>query len=354
MSFTTNAPGHVEEHNRLAAAVPPGGDATTFLRGDGTWQPGTGTTDATVADYVTAGGPTEAALNATYAGKVSSAPDDDQMHRQFQVVPASRAPFDFTLWPSGPQTDGTYNHWMGFGYNSEVHVPVGNGGGGVAGQHAWYMGFEDGWYDPATSTNGPEWYVGYWSADHTTIQLFRPYYTRVVETAGGKVHAVSYIDVGTDGTGGLTVSQGGFSNPLFVVGPANGVQVIATLRVQNATPTLSLAPNASPGWVIQAASTTQLNLLNKAGSPRAIFLDGASTLVAQVEFYSSAKIDGRLVVGTAALATTATDGFLHIPSMAGAPTGTPIAMTGTAPIVYDTTNNKLWIYNGAWKGVGLA
>lgn len=59
--------------------------------------------------------------------------------------------------------------------------------------------------------------------------------------------------------------------------------------------------------------------------------------------------------GAAALATTATDGFLYVPTCAGAPTGTPTAITGTAPIVADSTNNKLYCYlNGAWKSVTLA
>jgi hypothetical protein len=56
----------------------------------------------------------------------------------------------------------------------------------------------------------------------------------------------------------------------------------------------------------------------------------------------------------AALATTATDGFLYVPTCAGAPTGTPTAETGMAPIVYDSTNNRLYIYDGSWLGVEVA
>jgi hypothetical protein len=62
-----------------------------------------------------------------------------------------------------------------------------------------------------------------------------------------------------------------------------------------------------------------------------------------------------VVVGhQAALATNATNGFLYIPTQAGAPTGTPTAYTGKVAMTYDTTNNKLYIYNGAWKSVTLA
>lgn len=57
-----------------------------------------------------------------------------------------------------------------------------------------------------------------------------------------------------------------------------------------------------------------------------------------------------IVLGSAALATDATDGFLYIPTCAGAPTGTPTAATGRVALIYDTTNNKFYVYNGAWKG----
>jgi hypothetical protein len=62
---------------------------------------------------------------------------------------------------------------------------------------------------------------------------------------------------------------------------------------------------------------------------------------------------GGMVVGTAALATAATDGFLYVPTCAGTPTGTPTTQTGTAPIVVDTTNNKLYFYSdGQWRDAG--
>ena len=63
---------------------------------------------------------------------------------------------------------------------------------------------------------------------------------------------------------------------------------------------------------------------------------------------------GNIVAGaSAALATTATNGFLYVPTCAGTPTGTPTAITGMAPIVVDTANNKLYFYSGgAWRDAG--
>ena len=60
-----------------------------------------------------------------------------------------------------------------------------------------------------------------------------------------------------------------------------------------------------------------------------------------------------LIVGRpSAIATNAADGFLYIPTCAGAPTGTPTAYTGKAAIVVDSTNHKLYFYDGAWRDAG--
>lgn len=59
---------------------------------------------------------------------------------------------------------------------------------------------------------------------------------------------------------------------------------------------------------------------------------------------------GNLAFGTAALATNATVGYIMIPSCAGAPTGVPADIpTGQVPLHYDSTNNQIYVYNGAWK-----
>lgn len=64
---------------------------------------------------------------------------------------------------------------------------------------------------------------------------------------------------------------------------------------------------------------------------------------------------GVVVGGLAALATTATGGFLEIPTCAGAPTGAYTPHTGKAALVYDSTNNRLYArFGGTWRSVVLA
>lgn len=60
---------------------------------------------------------------------------------------------------------------------------------------------------------------------------------------------------------------------------------------------------------------------------------------------------------TGVIATGATDGMPTMPTCAGAKTGTPTAYTGCAQFVYDSTNNKMYIWNpigSAWKSVQFA
>lgn len=51
------------------------------------------------------------------------------------------------------------------------------------------------------------------------------------------------------------------------------------------------------------------------------------------------------------LNTTSTLGFIMLGFCAGVPTGVPTS--GTGAVVYDTTHNKLYVYNGGWKSVTL-
>lgn len=114
--------------------------------------------------------------------------------------------------------------------------------------------------------------------------------------------------------------------------------------------------------VIQVSSTNAINFFNTG-----YFVRASSGLELQsadyIRFLSgganeSMRVDsnGNIFVGTAAIATTATAGFLWVTSCAGAPTGAPVApYTNAAALVVDTTNSKLYVRVGtAWKSVSLA
>jgi hypothetical protein len=95
-------------------------------------------------------------------------------------------------------------------------------------------------------------------------------------------------------------------------------------------------------------------------SPSTGRLDIGTTTAADVSVFANnterfrVESSGSIRAGAAsALATTATDGFLYVPTCAGTPTGTPTAITGMAPIVVNTTNNKLYFYStGVWRDAG--
>lgn len=64
---------------------------------------------------------------------------------------------------------------------------------------------------------------------------------------------------------------------------------------------------------------------------------------------------GNWVVGRAALATNATDGFIYMPGTAGVPTGSPTAFAGRSPFVVDTSNNVLYFNtNSVWQALDPA
>lgn len=56
-----------------------------------------------------------------------------------------------------------------------------------------------------------------------------------------------------------------------------------------------------------------------------------------------------VTAGAGALGLADTDGFFYIPTVAGTPTGTPATKTGFVPMVYDTTNDELYVFNGGWR-----
>ena len=98
---------------------------------------------------------------------------------------------------------------------------------------------------------------------------------------------------------------------------------------------------------------TSTGLVDVYSSQMHVYAQGATNpLLLGTNNAEKMRIDsnGNVSIGTAAISTSATDGFLYIPTCAGTPTGTPTTKTGLAPMVVDSTNNKLYVYiSGAWR-----
>jgi hypothetical protein len=61
-----------------------------------------------------------------------------------------------------------------------------------------------------------------------------------------------------------------------------------------------------------------------------------------------------VIVGTNQLPADASNGYLWIPSFAGAPTGAPLPpYQGAVPLTFDQANSKFCVYSGTWKCVQL-
>lgn len=89
------------------------------------------------------------------------------------------------------------------------------------------------------------------------------------------------------------------------------------------------------------------------GDPGAILFQTGGTgaaATAQNSFVSAWAIAGgnQTLYPAGSLATNMTTGFLNIPGAAGIPSGTPANTTGF-PLYYDSTNNKIYVYNGSWR-----
>ena len=156
-------------------------------------------------------------------------------------------------------------------------------------------------------------------------------------TAG---NAISFTQAMTlDASGNLlvgTTSNPGVLNTSVVVN--SGASSLAGLVLQNN----ATGSTSTDGSHITTVGT-ELWIVN---------LENAATLFSN-NGSERLRITSAGNIHTPAGATTMTNGFFYIPAAAGVPTGVPTAITGTVPMYYDTTNNKFYVYNGAWKSVTL-
>jgi len=150
-------------------------------------------------------------------------------------------------------------------------------------------------------------------------------------TTGGAVNINPGIS-NRSSTGGSVTLTGGYNNHATGLG--------GTVTIQGG----GTAGSGTAGTVIVRGGKS-----DSTGAAGKVELRYGNTAGGSVGFTVDAA--GNLICGNAALATSATDGFLYIDTCAGAPSGTPTSATGRVPLIYDTTNNKLYLYNGAWKPI---
>lgn len=134
---------------------------------------------------------------------------------------------------------------------------------------------------------------------------------------------------GSNGEGGITYiysGSGGAGQPIIF---GTGGTVTERFRI---TPAGS--------WSLGSTGTAT-------GTAGQTIVSGGATAVPSWAYPSA--------VGSPSPATNATTGFAYIPVTTGTPTGVPTAITGFAPMMADSSGNRLWIYiGGSWKSVALA
>ena len=99
-------------------------------------------------------------------------------------------------------------------------------------------------------------------------------------------------------------------------------------------------------------------LQNTTGVDKDMYIGFQSGTGASVRLYSNATQvvyinNGNMVIG-GTVSTTATDGYVYIPTVAGTATGVATAYAGCVPMVYDTSSNRLAIRSGGvWRSTLL-
>ena len=156
----------------------------------------------------------------------------------------------------------------------------------------------------------------------------------------------------------------------FAVFPASGTGAAATMYLASPDQGVNFTLNAFAGknaqilyqlssstkWINQCTSKGFYTLEDVSSSSYPMYLQQVASDVPLFRTQSTFRVEtGSLIVGSAAIATTAKRGFFYAPSCAGPPTGTPVTQTGTVPMVVDSTDSKVYFYvSGGWKSVTVA
>ena len=187
------------------------------------------------------------------------------------------------------------------------------------------------------------------------------WFNAAVGTAGNTVTFTQSMSLDVNGTLMLGRSSNPSSTRLYVAqswgegDPSQtGGEVARFQRNSVAASDAGVAVVAGSAGIANISFGDSVN----AGSGSIRYFNNVDAMAFVTNGVERARIDanGNFVTGpTSALTTNATDGFLHISTMAGAPTGTPTLYTGRVPMVFNTASNLLYFYNGSsWVATGAS
>lgn len=177
------------------------------------------------------------------------------------------------------------------------------------------------------------------AADITnTVLNFENNLTQIDVAATAAGAGVGFIDVF-----GASTSSGDSTSAFRVCDPVTGnpsAQIIATSG--NIQAGEGASTNCSYGFLARPDTG-----MNDPGTGALEFYSGLSSGVKTFEIDDF----GNVILGAQAiLATNTTDGFAFIPRCSGVPTGVPTAVAGKTPMIFDGSNDRLYLHDGSnWR-----
>jgi hypothetical protein len=190
-------------------------------------------------------------------------------------------------------------------------------------------------------------------------------------TLTGLFQLDNFIDLGTASTSGFSLG-GASSNQLINFATVNSSTQFEVTVAENTMQLTLTATDNSPAntttFELELVADTGAILNNIECDTYTALYDCLSTvdwtftnglaINGDVEFVNALGTSGEfsatgifaggdlnVLIGAGEVITTGTDGFPHISTTPGVPTGVPTTFTGFAPIVLDSTSNALYVYN---------
>lgn len=194
------------------------------------------------------------------------------------------------------------------------------------------------------------------------IWLDRGGFTRVignyVETYGFAATAGTYCGMMCGGDGGGYIGAPGTmvfaDNTIIYVDGAAAGSTIRGIRLEASNGVVGRVVLSNNGFYggTHVAGSHGIRVGNQ-GATGSLFIKASGNLVSGWDTPVTYVANGGVLSVTGdifqpGIPTNSTDGFSRLPSSAGPPTGVPADVTSGVPVTYDTTNNKLWVYNNTW------